>query len=148
MALGINDIDRYECRPAWMICRLLILLVMPPDPCVNGIDGAANFMSNLCDGRVGFKDEGNGLLANLGGVADTWHVWMGAGTGRTLPDGQADDANIILEPLKMATMRLLEQLRLKRSQIELLAGETSPQKRFLIREITPEELAERIRLER
>lgn len=39
---------------------------------------------------------------------------------------------------------LAKKLGLKKSQIELIAGETSPQKRFLIREIGPQELAERI----
>jgi len=39
---------------------------------------------------------------------------------------------------------LADSLGLKRSQIELLAGETSPQKRFLIRDITPAELTERL----
>ncbi len=40
---------------------------------------------------------------------------------------------------------LSKKLGLKRSQIELLAGETSHQKRFLISGIKPEELAGRIR---
>src|SRR5204862_4081597 len=35
-------------------------------------------------------------------------------------------------------------LGLKRSQIDLIAGETQPQKRFLIRGLTREELAQRI----
>ena len=35
-------------------------------------------------------------------------------------------------------------LNLKRSQIELIAGETQPQKRFLIRGLSQAELAERI----
>ena len=39
---------------------------------------------------------------------------------------------------------LADGLGLKRSQIELIAGETQPRKRFLIRGITPAELAERI----
>ena len=39
---------------------------------------------------------------------------------------------------------LAEELSLRKSQIELLAGETSAQKKFLIREITPAELKERI----
>jgi hypothetical protein len=40
---------------------------------------------------------------------------------------------------------LSKKLGLKKSQIELIAGETSHQKRFLVREITPDELGERIR---
>lgn len=40
---------------------------------------------------------------------------------------------------------LAKQLRLKKSQIELIAGETSHQKRFLVRGIKPAELAERVR---
>jgi uncharacterized protein (TIGR00251 family) len=39
---------------------------------------------------------------------------------------------------------LAKGLRLKRSQIELLAGETQSQKRFLIRDITRQDLAARI----
>ena len=40
---------------------------------------------------------------------------------------------------------LSKKLALKKSQIELLSGETSHQKRFLVRKIKPDELAERIR---
>jgi uncharacterized protein len=39
---------------------------------------------------------------------------------------------------------LSKSLGLKKSQIELISGETSHQKRFLIRDIAPGELAERI----
>ncbi len=39
---------------------------------------------------------------------------------------------------------LARQLSLRKSQIVLIAGETASRKRFLIREITVEELAERI----
>ena len=39
---------------------------------------------------------------------------------------------------------LSKALSLKKSQIELLSGATSPQKRFLVREVTPDELQERI----
>ena len=39
---------------------------------------------------------------------------------------------------------LSKSLGLKKSQFELIAGETSHQKRFLVRGITPEELAERV----
>ena len=39
---------------------------------------------------------------------------------------------------------LCNSLKLRRSQIELLAGELAAQKRFLVREITIEELAARI----
>ena len=39
---------------------------------------------------------------------------------------------------------LAKQLQLKRSQIELIAGETQSQKRFLIRSITRDELSVRI----
>jgi len=39
---------------------------------------------------------------------------------------------------------LADQLGLRKSQIELIAGETSPQKRFLIRGVEPATLAERI----
>jgi uncharacterized protein len=39
---------------------------------------------------------------------------------------------------------LSKTLRLKKSQIELIAGETSQQKRFLIRAVRPDELAARI----
>lgn len=35
---------------------------------------------------------------------------------------------------------LARELRLKRSQIELISGQTSPQKRFLVRRISAEEL--------
>ena len=40
---------------------------------------------------------------------------------------------------------LSKKLGLKKSQIELIAGETSHQKRFLVRGIRHDELAERIR---
>jgi uncharacterized protein (TIGR00251 family) len=39
---------------------------------------------------------------------------------------------------------LCDALELRNSQVELIAGETAAQKRFLIREITLEELARRI----
>ena len=39
---------------------------------------------------------------------------------------------------------LAKSLGLRKSQIELLAGETSRQKRFLIRGLAPDELDERI----
>jgi uncharacterized protein len=39
---------------------------------------------------------------------------------------------------------LSKKLGLKKSQIELIAGETSHQKRFLLRGIKPDQLAERI----
>ena len=39
---------------------------------------------------------------------------------------------------------LAESLDLRKSQIELVAGEASPQKRFLVRGIAPAELAARI----
>jgi uncharacterized protein (TIGR00251 family) len=39
---------------------------------------------------------------------------------------------------------LSKELSLRKSQIELLSGETSPQKRFLIRDITADDLAARI----
>lgn len=39
---------------------------------------------------------------------------------------------------------LAEKLDLKKSQIELLAGETSPQKKFLVRDISRDDLATRI----
>ena len=39
---------------------------------------------------------------------------------------------------------LAKTLDLRRSQIDLVSGETSPEKRFLIREISEEELARRI----
>jgi uncharacterized protein len=39
---------------------------------------------------------------------------------------------------------LAKSLGLRKSQIELLSGETSHQKRFLIRDITPEELARKL----
>ena len=45
---------------------------------------------------------------------------------------------------KAAIELLSKSLRLRKSQIELLSGETSRQKRFLVRGIGPEELAERI----
>jgi uncharacterized protein (TIGR00251 family) len=37
-----------------------------------------------------------------------------------------------------------KQLDLRKSQFELLAGETSSQKRFLVRDVAPEELRRRI----
>jgi uncharacterized protein (TIGR00251 family) len=44
-----------------------------------------------------------------------------------------------------AIMQLLcEQLSLKRSQLELVAGDTSTRKRFLVRSISAGELADRI----
>ena len=39
---------------------------------------------------------------------------------------------------------LCDALDLRKSQLELLQGETSPQKRFLIREVSRDELAERL----
>jgi len=41
---------------------------------------------------------------------------------------------------------LSEGLSLRKSQIELISGATSPQKRFLVREVTTDELQERIEL--
>jgi uncharacterized protein len=49
--------------------------------------------------------------------------------------GKANKAVIVL---------LARLLSLRKSQLELLSGETSPQKRFLVRGITPAELAQRI----
>ena len=39
---------------------------------------------------------------------------------------------------------LCEKLALRKSQLELLTGQTAAQKRFLVREITPKELAQRV----
>ena len=39
---------------------------------------------------------------------------------------------------------LAEELSLRKSQIELISGESSPQKRFLIRGVAPDELSRRI----
>jgi uncharacterized protein len=39
---------------------------------------------------------------------------------------------------------MAKSLKLRKSQIELISGETSHQKRFLIRGITPEELAQKL----
>jgi uncharacterized protein (TIGR00251 family) len=39
---------------------------------------------------------------------------------------------------------LSKALALKKSQIELISGETSPRKKFLVRDVTPDDLAERI----
>lgn len=50
--------------------------------------------------------------------------------------GKANKAIVVL---------LAKELDLKKSQIELLAGETSPQKRFLIRGLDGAQLTERIR---
>ncbi|NQU23298.1 MAG: DUF167 domain-containing protein [Candidatus Nealsonbacteria bacterium] len=49
--------------------------------------------------------------------------------------GKANKALIVL---------LAKGLSLRKSQLELIAGETSSQKRFLVRNVTPEELARRI----
>jgi len=40
---------------------------------------------------------------------------------------------------------IAKELKLRRSQVELLAGSTSAEKRFLIRSITPDQLAAAIR---
>jgi hypothetical protein len=40
---------------------------------------------------------------------------------------------------------LAKKLGLKKSQIELIGGETSHQKRFLVRGVTPDEMAQRVR---
>jgi uncharacterized protein len=46
-----------------------------------------------------------------------------------------------------AVLELLsKKLKLKKSQVELIAGETSRQKRFLVRGIAAEELAQRVDL--
>jgi uncharacterized protein (TIGR00251 family) len=45
---------------------------------------------------------------------------------------------------KAVVALLAKQLALRKSQIELISGQTSPQKRFLIRSLTPAELLERI----
>jgi uncharacterized protein len=45
---------------------------------------------------------------------------------------------------KAIIAQLAQSLGLRKSQMELLSGETSPQKRFLIRAITPAELSARI----
>ncbi len=39
---------------------------------------------------------------------------------------------------------LAKELKLKKSQVELIAGETAAKKRFLVRGVTPEELQARI----
>ncbi|MEE8451551.1 MAG: DUF167 domain-containing protein [Thermoguttaceae bacterium] len=39
---------------------------------------------------------------------------------------------------------LSKQLSLRKSQLELIAGETSSKKRFLVTDVTPRDLAERI----
>ena len=39
---------------------------------------------------------------------------------------------------------MAKSFKLRKSQIELLSGETSHKKRFLIRDITPDELAQKI----
>lgn len=39
---------------------------------------------------------------------------------------------------------IVKSFKLRKSQIELLSGETSHKKRFLIRDITPDELARKI----
>lgn len=39
---------------------------------------------------------------------------------------------------------LAKELKLKKSQVELIAGETAAKKRFLVRGVTPEELRARI----
>jgi uncharacterized protein YggU (UPF0235/DUF167 family) len=39
---------------------------------------------------------------------------------------------------------LCDELSLRKSQVELLAGDTSPQKRFLVRDLPMEELRQRI----
>ena len=40
---------------------------------------------------------------------------------------------------------LAKELGLRKSQIELLSGETSPHKRFLVRDATPAQLAEQLK---
>jgi len=39
---------------------------------------------------------------------------------------------------------LAKALKLRKSQVELISGETSPQKKFLVRDVTAEELADGI----
>ncbi len=39
---------------------------------------------------------------------------------------------------------LAQELGVRKSQLELVSGETSPQKRFLVRGITPQDLSQRI----
>lgn len=39
---------------------------------------------------------------------------------------------------------LCKTLKLKKSQVELIAGETASKKRFLVRDVTPEALGQRI----
>ena len=54
---------------------------------------------------------------------------------------------VLLAAIPLAVVELLSKsLGLKRSQIELIAGETSHQKRFLVRGITPDELARRVEM--
>lgn len=45
---------------------------------------------------------------------------------------------------KAIVMLLAEELSLKRSQVELVTGQTSPQKRFLLRGLKPDEVAARL----
>ncbi len=71
--------------------------------------------------RAGFQGERNGALK----VAVT----------APPEDGRANAALVEL---------LREELHLKRSQVELIAGQTSRDKRFLIRGITREELRARL----
>jgi uncharacterized protein len=49
--------------------------------------------------------------------------------------GKANKAVIVL---------LAKSLKLRKSQVELISGETSHQKRFLIRDVTPEEIAKKL----
>ncbi|MGI5832861.1 MAG: DUF167 domain-containing protein [Thermoguttaceae bacterium] len=45
---------------------------------------------------------------------------------------------------KMIVEVLAKSLKLKKSQIELVCGDTSPQKKFLVTGISPDELSEKI----
>lgn len=62
------------------------------EPKMNGIDGAADFVGDLRDGRVGFKNEGEGLLADLRSVTNSRHDRLGAGGVRIKSGNRINDA--------------------------------------------------------
>jgi hypothetical protein len=63
----VNNLDWNKRRFAQETC----LLAMLAEPTMNGIKRATNVASDLPDGLLGFKNECEGSLANLGTVRTT-----------------------------------------------------------------------------
>jgi uncharacterized protein (TIGR00251 family) len=73
--------------------------------------------------------------ARRAGIQGEWNGALKVAVTAPPEDGRANDALVEL---------LREKLKLKRSQVEMIAGQTSRDKRFLIRGVSCEELRGRL----